>query len=275
MTQRPDSRAPAAESAALKPAFKLRSLWIPAAVIIVAAVVTFWLLWDDDSDQESPAAEENTTVQADQDAEAQDDDAPAAEDAPTEAAEPEQPDLTELERHDPEDPLAIGEADAPVTMIVFSDYQCPYCSAWSAETLPSMMEYVEAGQMRIEWRDLNVFGPASVQASRAAYAAALQDEFWEYHHRLHPDGEILSEDQLSPEALVDLAAEIGLDAEQFTEDMNSEEVAEQIDENAELGYSIGAYSTPTFIIGGTPMVGAQPTEVFTQAVDDALEQAGG
>ncbi|NLS08470.1 thioredoxin domain-containing protein [Nesterenkonia sp. MY13] len=274
MTEKPQAT-PAEKKATAKPALNARSLWVPITVIVVAAAVVIWLLWDGESNGDSPAAEDAAVTQPEDEdqVDTQEDNSPAEDDAPEEAAEPEQPDLTELERHDPEDPLAIGEADAPVTMIVFSDYQCPYCASWSEDTLPSMMEYVEAGDMRIEWRDLNVFGPASTQAARAVYAAALQGEFWDYHHHLFANGEILSEDQLSPESMTDLAAEIGLDTEQFAQDMNSEEVEEQVDDNAELGYSIGAYSTPTFIIGGAPMVGAQPTEVFIQAVDDALERA--
>lgn len=270
MTQNSGPPAVADKPSPANPARRLRSLWIPAAVFIAAAALISWLIWGGDFGQESSSAAENPTVTQEDDA----DDDTQEDDAPAETAEPEQPDLTELERHDSEDPLATGEADAPVTMIVFSDYQCPYCASWSEDTLPGMLEYVEAGDLRIEWRDLNVFGPASVQASQAVYAAALQGEFWKYHHELFPEGEILSEDQLDPDALVDLADELGLDAEQFAEDMHSAAVEEQVDANAELGYSIGAYSTPTFIVGGEPIVGAQPTEAFTQAVDDALEQAG-
>ncbi|WP_235604854.1 DsbA family protein [Enteractinococcus helveticum] len=185
-------------------------------------------------------------------------------------SEADQIDLSFVERRDETDPLSIGTVDAPVTMVVFSDYQCPFCASWSHETLPIMMDYVAEDQLRIEWRDLNVFGPESEQASKAAYAAALQEGFWEYHDELFADGDIRDPAELSEDALVELAADLGLDTEQFTTDMRSDPVAEQILINQQLGTDLGAYSTPSFIVDGQPMVGAQPTEVFVNAVDDAL-----
>lgn len=187
-------------------------------------------------------------------------------------SEEDQIDLSHVERRDNQDPLSIGDVDAPVTMVMFSDYQCPFCASWSDETLPVMMDYVEDEQLRIEFRDLNVFGPESERASHAAYAAALQDSFMEYHEALFADGEIRDPSEFSEDALVALAADLGLDTEQFTEHMHSEEVQEQILENQSLGTNLGAYSTPSFVLGGQPLVGAQPTEVFVDAVDQALAE---
>jgi len=182
-------------------------------------------------------------------------------------------DLSSLERHDPEDPLAIGPVEAPVTLVVFSDYQCPFCAGWSDETLPVMLEYAEDGQARIEWRDVNVYGADSERAAKAAYAAGLQDTFWEYHDELFAGGEIRKPDGLTEQALVDLASDLGLDTEQFSADMSSDAVAEQIEVNEQLGLDMGAYSTPAFVINGEPMVGAQPTDVFVDAMDSALAAA--
>lgn len=184
--------------------------------------------------------------------------------------EADQVDLSHVERRDAADPLAIGDVDAPVTMVVFSDYQCPFCASWSAETLPVMMDYVDDDLLRIEWRDLNVFGPESERASKAAFAAALQDNFWEYHHELFANGDIREPSDLSEAALVELAADLDLDTEQFADDMQSDEVAETILENQRLGTDLGAYSTPAFVVGGEPLLGAQPTEVFVDAVDAAV-----
>lgn len=185
----------------------------------------------------------------------------------------EQIDLSHVERRAEDDPLAIGAVDAPVTMVVFSDYQCPFCASWSHDTFPEMMDYVEDDHLRVEWRDLNVFGPESERASKAAYAAALQDSFWDYHDELFAGGDIREPSALSEDALVDLAADLDLDTDQFTEDMHSEDVAQQISENQQLGMDLGAYSTPAFVVGGEPLLGAQPSPVFVEAVDDALESA--
>jgi len=187
--------------------------------------------------------------------------------------EDDQIDLSHVEQRDAEDPLAIGPVDAPVTMVVFSDYQCPFCATWSADTLPTMMDYVDDDQLRIEWRDVNVFGPESERASKAAYAAALQDSFWEYHDALYPDGDIRDPEQLSEDALVDLAADLDLDTDEFADDMHSDTVEQHTQENQQLGMDIGAYSTPAFVLNGEPLLGAQPTDVFVDAVDDALATA--
>ena len=158
---------------------------------------------------------------------------------------------------------------------MFTDYQCTFCAQWSHETLPELREYVDRGELRSEYRDVNVYGEDSERAARASLAAAMQGEHQEYHERLFADGEIRSSGELDQESLVALAEELGLDAEQFEADMDSEEVEATISENAQQGIDLGAMSTPAFIVGGTPTVGAQPTEVFTQLVDEALAESEG
>lgn len=197
----------------------------------------------------------------------------AAGSAPTEVQNAEQPDLSVVETRDEADLLAAGPVDAPVVLVVFSDYQCPFCARWSEQTLPSMMEHVEAGELRIEWRDVNVFGPASERAARASYAAAMQGALWEYHDALFADGEPRSEGELSDDALIALADELDLDIERFTTDLGSEETAEVIAVNQQFGFDLGVTSTPVFILGGQPIVGAQPTEVFEEAFQTALDAA--
>ncbi|MGC0274795.1 DsbA family protein [Pseudactinotalea sp. Z1739] len=218
---------------------------------------------DEGSDAAGPEAGDGTTQE------------PGVQGPPARVEGPEQPETEGVERRDADELLAAGPADAPVVLVVFSDYQCPFCAQWSAETLPVMMEYVDAGDLRIEWRDVNVFGEESERAARASYAAALQGGFWEYHEALFPDGQIRSHRELSEDGLTELAVEEGLDEEQFTADLNAPETAEEIDRNAQLGLDLGAYSTPTFILDGQPIIGAQPTEVFTDAVEAALAAATG
>lgn len=189
---------------------------------------------------------------------------------PAQATSSAEIDLTTVELRNEADLMAAGPVDAPVGLVIFSDYQCPYCAQWNEETLPLMMAHAESGDLRIEWRDVNVFGADSARASRASYAAALQGKFWEYHNALFPDGHTLNETGLSNEALISLATELGLDAEQFTADLNSESTYEQINTNQQLGLSLGAYSTPAFILGGQPIMGAQPSGVFEQTLQAAL-----
>lgn len=238
---------------------------LPVGVAAAALVLLATLLWPHEGDSETTAPQDDNPAQS-----------PGDDSAPVDVVEPgddEQPDLSFVEQREPDDPLSVGDPEAPVALVVFSDYQCPYCASWSQETLPVMLDYVEAGDLFIEWRDLNVFGPDSERASQAAYAAGLQGGFWDYHESLFAGGEIRSENELSDEALIGLADDLGLDVDQFTQDLDSAEVIEAVETNQQLGMDLGAYSTPAFILGGEPMVGAQPTEAFTEAVDQALEPA--
>ncbi|MFI2102215.1 DsbA family protein [Isoptericola sp. NPDC019693] len=240
-----------------------RPAWLfPVIVLVVAGLLTVISLAVRDSSPDEQKAAEN----------------PASSDAGGPAAdvvEPTQEPLPDMARRDADDPLAAGPTDAPVSLVVYSDYQCPYCASWAAQTQPAMLEYAEAGDLRVEWRDLNVFGTASLTAARAAYAAGLQGHYPEYHDALFADGEHRPAHQLSKKALIDLAAQLGLDADQFASDLDSAEVAAGVEKNVQESMELGIYSTPAFVLGGTPIVGAQPTDVFVGAFEDALARAQG
>lgn len=241
-----------------------RSRWLaPLVIVAVIAVLIGAVLWMGGGGGGEQASESTGVEGAEQ---------PGAESNPSEVA---QPDLSAEEGRDPDDLLAEGPVDADVVLVMFTDYQCPFCAQWSHETLPTMREYVERGELRIEYRDVNVYGEDSERAARAALSAAKQGEFKAYHEALFPEGEIRSPQELDEDSLVELAGELGLDTEQFREDLHSEEVAATVDANAQQGIELGAFSTPSFIVGGEPMVGAQPTAVFTDAVDKALAEAEG
>lgn len=248
MTRGSDTRAPRGKT------------WLVPAVVIAIAVLligTVLIINRDSGSAESAAGPETLSRE------------PVAQD-------PTEPDFTLVETRDEADPLAVGPVDAPVGLVIFSDYQCPYCAKWSDETLPLMMEHAEAGDLRIEWRDLNLFGPASERASRAAYAAALQGEqaYLDYHHALFDNGTSRSEDALSDDKLIALAGELDLDTEAFTADFTSPETAGVVSAHAQLGIDLGVYSTPAFILGGQPIMGAQPSEAFLSVFDTALAEQG-
>ncbi len=239
--------------------------WIPVTVVLTAAAIVIAILVIDRADgsgDDGPAAQGSDSAGSQQ------------QEAASDVQGTEQAAFTEAETRDEGDLQAVGPVEAPVVLVVFSDYQCPYCATWSQDTLPTMMDYVETGEMRIEWRDVNVFGDASEQAAKAAYAAALQDSYWEYHDALFADGEHRPADQLTADALTDTAGDLGLDTAQFEQDMDSEETQEEIDVYAQMGLDLGAFSTPTFLVGGEPIVGAQPTDVFVETVDSALAAQG-
>lgn len=185
----------------------------------------------------------------------------------------EQPDLTYVEAREDDDVQSAGPVDAPVGLVVYSDYQCPFCAKWSNDTLPAMMQHADAGDLRIEWRDVIMYGDDSHRAARAAHAAGMQDKFWEFHDALYPDGEHLQPDQLTEDALVQLAENLGLDTEQFRVDMNSQETNDLIDQYKTEAGELGVSGTPTFVLGGEPIVGAQPESVFVDTFEQKLAEA--
>jgi protein-disulfide isomerase len=246
---------------------------VPTAVGVLAAALIAAILWSttlrSDPDAGAATSQEPTTdFQAVPAPEGTPQDAP-----PTTVDEPSQGGLADAERRAPDDPLAIGPVDAPVVLVVFSDYQCSYCAKWSAETLPVMMDYVDDGDLRIEWRDVNIYGSDSERAARAAYAAALQGQFWEFHDELYPEGKLRSPGELSEDSMVKIAEQLSLDLERFRADLDAEATVAEVLRNQQLGIELGAFSTPSFVMAGQPLVGALPTEVFVEAFQQVLTSA--
>ncbi len=239
----------------MSPSSARRSSWlVPLLIVVVAAalVLTSVLL---SRDGEESATEEVTSPGA-------------------EVVVPEEPTRLDMARHEEGDPLAVGPVDAPVTLVVYSDYQCPFCASWSVDTGPTMLEYAEEGELRLEFRDIVIFGEESERAAKAAYAAGLQGAYLEYHVALFPQGEKLPPRGLRDDGLAAKAAELGLDVDRFVADMQSEEVAAAVQRNVDEAAAIGAFSTPAFLLDGQPILGAQPTEVFVGELENALAATG-
>ena len=236
----------------------LRSWWVTAGVLLIAAGTILGIVLAQGGDATPPeGAGSSESIES-----------------PADIVQPDQPDFSVAETRDPDDLLVAGPVDAPVVLVVFSDYQCPYCAKWNATTLPAMRDLADAGELRIEWRDVNVFGDASERAARASFAAALQGSYWEYHDALFAGGEKRSASELEDAELRALAEQLGLDGDRFALDYASPETTAIVASHAKLGLDLGAHSTPAFVMGGTPIVGAQPTEVFLRAFEAARAAAG-
>jgi len=180
--------------------------------------------------------------------------------------------LAQLARREPDDPMAMGDADAPVVLIAYSEFQCPFCGKFARDTAPVLeQKYVEDGTLRIEYRDFPYLGKESMTAALAGRAAAAQRRFWQYHdamyaHQLPPNSGHLDEDHLAG-----VAEKPGLDVADFRRDMASKDARKQVTRDFQEGQAIGVTGTPTFLINGTPVVGAQPTKVFERAIESAAD----
>ena len=232
-----------------------RKAVLPMIVAVVAALATVALLvapavfglGSDDSDSDAPAAVVHDEEQGEG--------------------------LVGVERRIPDDPLALGEVDAPVVMVNYSEFQCQFCGKFARDTKPSLMKYVEDGTLRIEWRDFPYLGEESVTAAIAGRAAAEQGRFWEFHDALFADQQPPNSGRVTEDFLVGLAEKAGLDVEQFTADRADPELAEAVGRDFDQGQGIGVNGTPAFLVNGQPIMGAQPTEVFVDAIDQAAADA--
>ncbi|GAA1455591.1 DsbA family protein [Nocardiopsis tropica] len=182
----------------------------------------------------------------------------------------------ELARRDEADPHAMGAVDAPVVLIVYSDYLCPFCARWVEQTQPDLVEaYVDPGLVRIEWREFPYLGESSRLLARGAVAAGNQDRFWEYHARVYDAQEDFTGDADEVRTrMLEAAEEIGLDTDAFAHDLDAPESEEAVARDFTEGQDMGMSGTPAFLVNGDPVLGAQPLEAFTTSVDAALRAAG-
>jgi protein-disulfide isomerase len=175
------------------------------------------------------------------------------------------------------DEPAAGSPQAPVTMVEFTDYQCPYCRRFQAEVWPRLQrDYIAHGQLRFIVLDLPLeFHPAALPAAEAAHCAAEQGAFWPMHAALLASGSDLSAADLEQHVRA-----LGLDLGRFRTCMASGKYAALIVRNAGEAQALGLRGTPAFIIGrlehaelhGQVLMGALPYADFAAADRHALGQ---
>ncbi|WP_020497269.1 DsbA family protein [Sciscionella marina] len=190
--------------------------------------------------------------------------------APSSAA-PSQGPFAGLAHRTAGDPLAIGRPDAPVVLVEFSDYRCPFCAQFSRSTEPELVQrYVDKGKLRIEWRDFPIFGEQSERAAMAGRAAAAQGRFWQFNKAVFEAAPQQGHPDLPKEKLLAFARTAGVpDLAKFEKDMTSREHKDEVRFDATEGNELGIPSTPAFVINGKPLLGAQPLEEFTTMIDAA------
>jgi protein-disulfide isomerase len=179
-----------------------------------------------------------------------------------------------------DDPLK-GKADAPVTIIEFSDYQCPFCGRFVKNTFPDIAKkYIDDGKVKYVFRDFPLeFHKQAPKASEAANCAGDKGKYWEMHDKLFDNQSALTVDKLKQ-----YAADIGLDTESFNACIDSGKHADEINKDLEDGKKATVSGTPTFFIGksqsgkkeiaGKRMVGARPFSSFEQVIEQLLAEQG-
>jgi protein-disulfide isomerase len=161
-----------------------------------------------------------------------------------------------------------GSASAPIEMIEFSDFQCPFCQRADPTVQQVLSTYGD--RIRFVYRHYPLPNhPAARPAAEAAACAADQGKFWPYHDRLFANPSKLADADLKQHA-----AELGLNAAQFNSCVDSHKFKAQVDADLKAGEEAGVNGTPAFFVNGRMINGAQPFDVFKKVIDEELSRVG-
>lgn len=171
--------------------------------------------------------------------------------------------------------MTLGDANAPVTVIEYADYQCPFCQRFSLNIEPQLLaDFVKTGKVKFEFRPMPILSPLeladkgneSVRAAEATMCAMDQGKFWDFHHVLFlkQDGE--NKGTFSDVNLISYATETGLDVPTFTTCLSTGKYQQAVIDSRTQGIADGVTSTPSFVINGTRVL------LTTQGYDRLKQQ---
>jgi protein-disulfide isomerase len=167
----------------------------------------------------------------------------------------------------------LGRPDAPVRLIVWSDFQCAGCRDFAESSLPRLItDFVIPGRLRIEYRDLAVVGPESAAAAVAARCADQQDRFWPYHDVLFANQGAEETGLLAPARLKDMADAIGLDRTAFDACLPSADVFNDVQTETGQGKTRGT-SAPILDFTSVVIEGSEPYDTLKQTVEQLIANA--
>jgi len=172
----------------------------------------------------------------------------------------------------------LGNSDAPITLIEFGDYQCHFCNVFFHLTEDKILKnYVETGKVKMIFKDYNIIGPDSINASHGAHCANDQESFWEYHDILYSNWTGENNGWASSENLGKFAQEIGLDIDVWSECMVNGLHSQTILASNKDAKNLELSGTPAFFVIGpdgktTKLFGAQPFETFENIFENELEK---
>ncbi len=172
------------------------------------------------------------------------------------------------------DPAAVqGNADALVTLVEFTDYQCPFCKRHFDETASQLMsEYVDSNKVFYIVRDLPLsFHENAHGAAQAARCAGDQNAYMKYHDKLFEEQAVWSSASDTTESFTGYAGDLGLNTSEFSSCLTEGKYKAQVDADLALAQKVGANGTPSFFINGKKLVGAQPFSSFKTMIEAALE----
>lgn len=168
----------------------------------------------------------------------------------------------------------LGNAKAPVTIVEYSDFQCPFCGRFYTQTASQLIEtYVKTGKAKFVYRNFPFLGEESVNAAQATECSKDQGKFWEYHNAIF-NAEIKDGQEhngnLNRSLFLSLAAAVGLDSAKFQACLDTNKYADVVDKEYSDAQQLGVQATPTFFVNGTKLEGAYPFAQFKTVIDNEL-----
>lgn len=176
--------------------------------------------------------------------------------------------------------MMMGDAKAPVTIVEYGDYQCPFCERYFQQNQSAFIsQYVNSGKARFVWKDYAFLGQESTWAAEAARCANDQGKFWEYHNYLYSHQSAENSGAFSKVNLKNFAAALGLNATQFNTCLDTGKYATFVQQETQAASAIGVNGTPATFINGLLVadsngnsVGAAPFATFKAVIDKILDK---
>lgn len=178
-----------------------------------------------------------------------------------------------------DDDAVLGNPDAPVTIIEFSDFQCPFCRKFWKETIPQIKkDYLLTGKAKLVYRDfpLTQIHPGATPAAEGAECAKEQGKFWEMHDAIFEEQEKQGSGtvQFTADDVKKWAAKIGLNTSKFNQCLDSGKYKQEVEKDIADGSAAGVTGTPAVFVNGRLIVGAQPFAAFKAVIDEELKKLG-
>ncbi len=170
--------------------------------------------------------------------------------------------------------VVLGDLSAPVTVIEYSDFQCPFCGRFFSQTESQVREnYIKTNKVKFVYRNFAFLGAESKAAANAAECAKDQGKYWDFHDALFTaeikDGQE-SNGNLNRSLFMSIASQLKLNADQFGSCLDSNKYAEKVAADYAGAQTLGVQATPTLFVNGTKVEGAVPYEQFKATIDAAL-----
>ncbi len=165
----------------------------------------------------------------------------------------------------------LGNADAPVTIVEFADYQCPFCGQWEKQIYPNLKkDFIDTGKAKLVYWDFAFLGEESLRAAEAANCALDQRKFWEYHDMLFAKQDGENQGAFADKQLISFAQSINLDMTKFNSCFSARLYKPLIEESIEQATSYGVNSTPTVFINGKRIQALQPYSLYKSVIEGEL-----